>query len=169
MPLGGARTARSAAGPNRSGRFDARRVGPKMKPMGIETTASGPTGTAVLVVDDEAPVRSVAETTLSAIGCRVMTAANAEQALRLLLSPVPLDLLVTDIRMPRMDGITLAELAKALRPELRVLFTSAYLSAGPVRGERIDDAPFVRKPWRAAQLEQHVRRLVGPLAAPVPD
>lgn len=130
-------------------------------------TADG-SDTTILVVDDEAPVRSTAESVLSACGYRVATAADAEQALRVLLSPVPVHLLVTDVCLPRMDGITLAELAKAVRPELRVLFTSGHLTAGAVRGAQIEDAPLVEKPWRAAQLERHVRRLVGPLATPSP-
>ena len=102
----------------------------------------------VLVVDDDSETRSVVETFLRDEGIRVVGVSDPVDAL-LRLQTRDFDLLLTDIRMPTMDGFELARRARELRPWLRVLFLSAYakeLDIDPVR------EAWVMKPFRRHEL-----------------
>jgi CheY-like chemotaxis protein len=81
----------------------------------------------VLLVDDDDLVRGSLTRLLEAHGCRVLVAASAVEAMRIL-AQGPVDVLFTDIIMPDQDGIELARQAKALRPNLRVMFATGYYS-----------------------------------------
>jgi CheY-like chemotaxis protein len=116
----------------------------------------------VLLVDDEADVRSVAAAILRAVGYSVIEADAAEAALKVLMGDDEIGLLLTDLALPKMTGMQLADLAKSLRPDLRVLYTSAYVSADVEGSYAFRHGPLVEKPWRAVQLEQQVRRMIGP-------
>jgi CheY-like chemotaxis protein len=116
----------------------------------------------VLLVDDEPEVRSIAATILRASGHRVLEAGDAEEALKVLLADDHIALLLTDLAMPKMGGLDLADVAKATRPDLRVLFTSAYVSSDTEGSPAFRHGPLVEKPWRAIELEREVRRLIGP-------
>src|SRR5690606_35622759 len=84
-------------------------------------------GERLLVVEDNAGVRGVVMDQLAGLGYRTIEAANAEAALAILKRGRAVDLLFTDIVMPgRMNGIELAEAARALRPKLKVLLTSGF-------------------------------------------
>ena len=102
----------------------------------------------VLVVDDEPAVRAMAVDMLRALGLEVLDAYNGQDALRLLSQHPEIRLLFTDVRMPGMTGVELTEAARRLRPELKVIVTSAYV------GEDIVPATdlFVPKPFRLEQL-----------------
>ncbi len=81
----------------------------------------------VLIVDDEENVVNVLQESLSSLpGCEVFTATHAHQALRIL-EQTPCDLLVTDYRMPDMDGLALASRVFQLYPETPVIVISAYI------------------------------------------
>jgi CheY-like chemotaxis protein len=102
----------------------------------------------VLVVDDDCDARSVVETVLRDDGIRVVGVADPVDAL-LMLQARHFDLLLTDIRMPAMDGLELARRTRELRPALRVLFLSAYakeLGIDPAR------EAWVMKPFRSHEL-----------------
>lgn len=75
----------------------------------------------VLVVDDDHMVLEVVAAMLEDLGCDVLTANSGAEALKALGSDVGISILITDINMPGMDGHELAERAKRLRPELKVL------------------------------------------------
>ena len=109
----------------------------------------------VLLVEDDAAVRQVADAMLASMGYEVYSAADAAEALLVLQRDTPIDLLFTDIVMPGMNGAELARRAIDLRPNLRVLMASAHprqmLEARHgVRG----DVVVLQKPYRLGSLEQ---------------
>jgi CheY-like chemotaxis protein len=107
----------------------------------------------ILVVEDEIGVRTLAVDALRHAGHFVVEAAGDEQAVAMLRSDLPLDLLFTDIAMPGgMDGFLLAEAAVALRPGILIAYTSGALGRSQVAQGRIVFGPFLAKPWRPAQL-----------------
>ena len=120
----------------------------------------------VLVVDDDREVREVALAVLEGAGYRVIEAASGDEAHRLLLAHPDLrvDVLFTDVVMPgQFDGIDLANAARALRPELQVLFATGF--ANLVRNNRDLDmhGPVLRKPYRTRELCGAVLALLDPV------
>ena len=115
---------------------------------------------AVLVVDDEPSVRAMAVDMFDVLGVPVFDAYNGSDALKLLEEHPEIAVLFTDVRMPGMSGVELAKRARDLRPELRIILTSAYLGEQP-SGIVPHDA-FVPKPYRL----EHLASVIDP-AAPV--
>ncbi|MCW5933620.1 MAG: MASE1 domain-containing protein [Fimbriimonadia bacterium] len=111
----------------------------------------------VLVVEDQETVREVATRALRAHGYRVLEAINGEQALFVLASHgQPIHLLITDVLMPRMGGIELADRVRAEYPDVRVLF----ITGNPedlLRGEETTTDKFLQKPFTAQALAQMAR------------
>jgi CheY-like chemotaxis protein len=125
------------------------------------------TGKTVLVVDDDREVRELALAVLELAGYRVLEAASGDEAHRLLLSHPDLrvDVLFTDVVMPGLlDGVDLANAARALRPGLQVLFATGFASL--VRDNRDHDmhGPVLRKPYRASELCGAVGALLDPVS-----
>jgi CheY-like chemotaxis protein len=118
-------------------------------------------GTRILLVEDDLGVRTVAESLLTELGCEVVTADDGPSALATLDRTPHLDLLMTDIVMPGgMSGVELAERAKTLRPDLKVLLSTGY--AGELlNGEANHGWPVLRKPYHSEQLSDAVRRAMG--------
>ena len=114
--------------------------------------------TAVLVVDDEPLVLRFTERVLADAGYRVQGAADGILALELVGQwSIPPDLLITDLRMPGLNGCELARRISAIHPSVRVLLVSA---ADP---EHLEPGwPFVRKPFSPEALLRAVEQLVGP-------
>jgi DNA-binding NtrC family response regulator len=99
----------------------------------------------VLFVDDDNQVRAPLEQLLKAHGWRVFTASSAVEAMRII-AQEHVDVLFTDIVMPDTNGIELAKQAKQLRPDIRVLFATAYFSQA-ANAEKVGRLLF--KPLRA--------------------
>ena len=111
----------------------------------------------VLLVEDEAMVRSVAERALTRQGYTVMTAENGEAALeQLLAGPAP-DLLISDVVMPSMDGPTMVRQARQMLPNLPVLFMSGYAEEQLRKSIDIDNVAFLPKPFSVQQLAEAAR------------
>ena len=91
---------------------------------------------------------------LEAQGYRVLVATDGQAALRLAADyPGSIDLMVTDVVMPGMDGYTLADRLAELRPETRVLLISGYAEQSVVReGLTVGRHPFLPKPFTQARL-----------------
>jgi len=105
-------------------------------------------GRCVLVADDDELVRFTHAELLEDVGCTVVQAVDGAEALALL-GYNSVDLLLTDIRMPGLDGWTLAERARELQPGLPVLYaTGALDAAGPV----VPGGIVLDKPFRRAEL-----------------
>ena len=109
----------------------------------------------ILVVDDDADVLELTAEVLGEAGYDVIRAGNADTALDVLRGPRAVQLLLTDIVMPGLNGLALADEAKRLRPELRVLYTSAFVKTAPF-GDGTQGGPsfgtLVNKPWRLDRL-----------------
>jgi signal transduction histidine kinase len=117
----------------------------------------------VLVVEDDAPVRQLACHELRALGYHVLDASCGADALRIVESDEPIDLLFTDVVMPGgMSGRQLADAARQRRPGLRVLYTSGYTENAIVHHGRLDPGVMLLpKPYRRADLARAVRTALG--------
>lgn len=112
-------------------------------------------GRVVLVVEDNDDVRRISAAMLDELGYSTITARNGIEALALLSAGEPINVLFSDIFMPRaMSGIRLAEEATALRPNLKVLLTTASLDADTT-------FPLLRKPYTQAELGEKMRQVLG--------
>lgn len=104
----------------------------------------------VLLAEDEAILRVMAEEDLAELGYLVTTACDGEAALAVLESGTGFDILVTDIRMPgKIDGWELARRARAAFPGIGIVYVSGY------PGDLVDPLPlshFIKKPYRLAEL-----------------
>ena len=117
----------------------------------------------ILVVDDDRDVREVAVAVLEAVGYRVIEAASGDEAYRLLQShpDLQIDVLFTDVVMPgRLDGIDLANAARALRPRLRVLYATGFANLVRPDREAHLQGPVLRKPYRPAELRGAILALL---------
>jgi PAS domain S-box-containing protein len=108
----------------------------------------------VLVVEDEPSVRELVVRILKVDGYRVLAAEDGQDAIRLLSShPVPPDLVVTDVLMPRMNGRQLGDALREMHPWLPVLYMSGDIGESIVLRQLVPDgAPFLRKPFTPSQL-----------------
>lgn len=112
----------------------------------------------MLLVEDEAPVRAFATRALRLKGYTVLEADSAEEALRLLEDPsLNVDVFVTDVVMPGMDGPTWVRKARETRPEARVVFVSGYTEGAFGDSEpEIANSTFLPKPFSLNQLTEAV-------------
>jgi CHASE1-domain containing sensor protein/nitrogen-specific signal transduction histidine kinase/CheY-like chemotaxis protein len=114
-------------------------------------------GETVLVVEDEEQVRELSAGGLRELGYKVIEASNGADALPLLRRHPEVGLLFSDVVMPEMDGRRLAEEARTLRPDLRLLFTTGY-APDTLPGEgAANGAALLQKPFTLAQLALRVR------------
>jgi PAS domain S-box-containing protein len=120
-----------------------------------------PPGLRVLLVEDDAEVRSVVEKFLASMGCEVVSCSHGEQALEVLASETDLGLLLTDIALGvGMRGTDLANQARLRRPGLPVLLMSGFSS------ELLDASPgweLLRKPYTRGELERALVRVLAAL------
>jgi len=114
----------------------------------------------VLLVEDEPMVRSVAERALTRHGYSVITADNGEDALEILARNEPVDLLISDVVMPGMDGPTMVREARASRPDLKILFMSGYAEEQLRKSIDIENVNFLPKPFSVVELAEAARRTV---------
>ena len=127
-----------------------------------DATTTPPVGR-ILIVEDDPEVLDVTVEMLRTLGWEVLTAPDAPSGLSVLRRDADIDVLFSDIVMPRgMNGVELAREARRLRPELRVLLASGYpasaLPAGTA-GSEDDEFPFLSKPYRASELAQKLRAM----------
>jgi len=130
----------------------------------LERRVATPSGPAVvLVVEDEASVLRLVRRVLEAEGLVVLSAQDAEEALLLHQQHVgTIDLLLTDVVMPGMNGLQLATKVSAGRPEIRVLFMSGYADNAAVQRDIIDAGrPFLQKPFAPDRLTTRVKDVLG--------
>jgi len=116
----------------------------------------------VLVVEDEPDLRKLITSILEQAGYTVLSAGDPEEALRLAAAqPGALDLLLTDVVLPRMSGRQLAERLRERQPSLRVLYMSGYADRAVVHnGILHEEATFLEKPFTKHALLAKVRELL---------
>ncbi|MDD4889797.1 MAG: ATP-binding protein, partial [Phycisphaerae bacterium] len=115
----------------------------------------------ILVVEDEAPVRRLLVAALRASGYEILEASDAMGAMLWINRPESrIDLLITDVVMPGMSGVNLAELARLRRRGLPVLYVSGY-GGETLVGRGVDgSAAILIKPFTDAQLAKKVRQML---------
>jgi CheY-like chemotaxis protein len=116
----------------------------------------------ILLVEDEELVRGVTRAMLSTNGYRVLVAGSGEEAIGVCRSHAgAIDLVMTDLVMPGMNGRQTVEHLERLRPGVRVLFTSGYASDEIVRhGVLVEGTEFIQKPFTAETLARKVREIL---------
>lgn len=128
----------------------------------LESDRPVPEGSAVemiLVVEDDDDVRANSVEALRELGYRVIEAHDGPSALSLLKRPLQVDLLFTDVVLPRgMTGAQIADEARRLKPDLKVLFTTGYARNAIVHHGRLDKGvQLITKPFDFATLAARVR------------
>lgn len=112
----------------------------------------------VLVVEDEILIRMALAEALRERGYTVVEAASGDEALALLASGVPCQLVVSDVRMPgQTDGLALLRQVKGDRPDLPVVLVSGHLSGTEAK----EAAGFLPKPYATDEVLALVARLIG--------
>ena len=114
-------------------------------------------GETLLLVEDEPALRRAATRVLARSGYRVLTAADGRDALDMLEQEPRVDLIITDVVMPRLGGNELIRELRDRGRQVRVLFTSGYPGRGDEREEMEPGIPFLTKPWTIPELLRAVR------------
>jgi len=137
------------------------------EPRDEELTSLRGCGELVLVVDDEAPIREVIVGTLEAHNYRCYTAEDGTDALALYFERRgAINLVITDVHMGMMDGITLSRSLKKLNPDARVIVSTGHLQKeGQTELEAIGVNAFLEKPYTAEKLLRCVRQALNAPAA----
>ena len=146
------------------------RYQPTDAPMGAPADASEPSATkdltgcgTVLLVEDEDPVRKFGARALRNKGYKVIEAESGEVALEVIRNAAEkIDLLITDVVMPRLDGPGLAREVREIRSDIKVIFMSGY--AEDAFRQRLDsdsDIDFLSKPFSLKQLAAKVKEVIG--------
>jgi CheY-like chemotaxis protein len=122
---------------------------------------SGQPQASVLLVEDDFLLRTVSVGTLSDLGYQTVEVPDAQQALSVLAANSEIQILITDVNLPGMDGKALAVEAKRLRPGIRVLFVTGY---GPKVVKDVDFSDgsigYLSKPYQHKDLDRALKRLL---------
>ena len=142
------------------------------EPAGVEAAPSAEaqsigsgTGTVLLVEDGEI-ARTAIEAMLAAAGYDVVTAQDGEEALAYATEHGhELDVVMTDVVMPKMSGTELAEALRERWPALPILYTSGYVADGLLRHGVLAEASFIQKPFSLEALQRKLREIARPTGA----
>ncbi|HWI29285.1 MAG TPA: response regulator [Stellaceae bacterium] len=114
-------------------------------------------GATVLFAEDETTIRNAVAQLLSSRGFRVLVADDGYEALRLLLQE-DVDVLFTDIVMPGLGGVELAQRARRIRPEIQVMFVTGYAAKA---SEAMHLGKLLYKPVRVHDIDTELRNLLA--------
>jgi DNA-binding response OmpR family regulator len=124
----------------------------------ISNTANKYSGNeTILIVDDETALRNMLHETLSNYGYRLLQASSAEHALNFLKSNA-IDLLISDVAMPEMDGYQLAHKVNELYPHVKVQLVSGY--SDKVEGNKVLHKKILYKPYNTVELLKRIRDIL---------
>jgi len=126
-----------------------------------KVVAKGSRSESILVVEDNEAVREFSSEGLRDYGFKVLEAADASEALRILESGATVDLLFTDIGLPGLNGRELVATVQRKYPDIRVLFTSGYAQMpSPTSSRWISEIPLLSKPFTRSQLYERVLQVL---------
>ncbi|HJQ59243.1 MAG TPA: PAS domain S-box protein [Vineibacter sp.] len=118
-------------------------------------------GETILVVEDDATVRLILADVLEELGYTVILASDARPAIPILRSDRRIDLMMSDVMLPHINGRKLAEIARAWRPGLKVLFVTGYAENAAHRGDFLDPGmDMLTKPFALDALAAKVRTMI---------
>ena len=121
-------------------------------------------GETILVVEDDAAVRSVIREVLEELGYEVIATSDARPAIPLLKSARRIDLMISDVVLPHVDGRKLADIARGFRPDLKVLFVTGYAENATYRSNFLGPGmDMLTKPFALDVLGAKVPRDAGRL------
>ncbi len=130
-------------------------------------------GETVLVVEDDETVRGLVLEVLRDLGYRAIEAADGQAGLRALVAEKRIDLLITDVGLPGMNGRQLAEQARTYRPNLDVLFITGYAENAAFRAGHFEAGmQMMTKPFAVEELATRIRSILkknGGSASPIDD
>jgi len=142
--------------------FPVNRAEPAKSPRKAKETTGELWGSGtILLVEDEATVRAVAERALTRHGYTVLSAENGEAALEILARETGIDLMVSDVVMPTMDGPTTAREARKTHPDLPILFISGYAEEQLRASIDLERVAFLAKPFSVQKLAEAARDALG--------
>jgi CheY-like chemotaxis protein len=120
--------------------------------------SSRPDQTVVLIAEDEVTVQNVARIVLEKSGYFVLTASDGEEALTISRAyPGNIDVLLSDIKMPKMDGLELRQRILDDRPDIKIV-----LMSGQIEDPLVAGVAFLHKPFRPPVLRERIQQIVGP-------
>ena len=120
----------------------------------------------VLIVDDEASIRELLSKTLALAEYEVETAPDAPTALNRLRDAAPYDLMIADLKMPGMDGLSLIRQAKQLRSDLPVIIITGFSTeSSAIDAVNLGVAGYLTKPFRVPQVLAAAAKALGAPAA----
>ena len=119
------------------------------------------TGETILVVEDEAIVRALVIEVLADLGYKTVEAGDATEALPIIEGSQRIDLLISDVGLPGMNGRQLAEIARRRRPGLKVLFATGYAESASASDFLAEDMGVITKPFAIDAFAIKVREMLG--------
>jgi CheY-like chemotaxis protein len=126
-----------------------------------QATVTGGAGETVLVVEDDPSIRLLITEVLDELGYASFQAADGKAAVALLESNARLDMMVTDVGLPGMNGRQLADIAREHRPNLRILFLTGYAEHATARSEFLGPGmEMMTKPFAIADLARKIRQII---------
>lgn len=111
----------------------------------------------ILVVDDEVLVRMVIADHLRDCGFRVFEAGNGSEAIAVLSSGEPVDLVFSDVQMPECNGFELARWVRRERPDVKVMLTSGGVKAAETASDLCENGPLLGKPYDVGEVVRRIR------------
>lgn len=118
-------------------------------------------GETILIVEDDPAVRVLVSAVLKELGYGFVEAGDADTAVPIIESAQRIDLLISDVGLPGMNGRQLAEIGRQIRPELKVLFITGYAEHAAVRGGFLDPGmQLITKPFTFDLLTAKVREMI---------
>jgi CheY-like chemotaxis protein len=121
-----------------------------------EKENGGARASTLLIVEDEFLIRLTIADHFRDRGFRVLEAGNAQEALQVFGAGEPIELMISDVNMPGMDGAALATWVQSNFPDVRIVMASAY----PSNRSRVTGVAFIDKPFELDNIEKLVRSLL---------